>query len=505
MKKIMLGMMALCAATAFGDLKIGTVDMMTLVRNHKNYDTNKKILQGSEKDYQKELDSMKAELDALQDEGKKIADQARNPMISQAQKDKIEKELLDIQNKYVAGQQKLRSKAMESQQKLQELETQLLKITTEEIRAVVNKFAEDNDYERRWASIPSTPRAGRKTMKASELAKVLGGTLEGEDVELSACGGLEEARPGDLSFCKDPKHVKLVESTKASAVLLPPEWDKGAPCSVIRVADPNHACMAAAKMFAPPEPVRAPGVHSTAIVDPSVKLGKDVHIGPFTVIEKGAEIGDGAVIEAQVFIGEGCKVGAKTHIYPQVTLREGTIVGADCIIHCGVRLGGDGYGFNNGRREDGSVFIEKIPQLGIVEIGDGVEIGSNTTIDRARIGRTYIGPMTKIDNLVQIGHNVKVKGYSGLIAQSGVAGSTEIGYGCLIWAQAGISGHIKIADGVQVGPQAGVPQSLDGSLKYVIGAPAMSMKDLAAITLAPKMIQKLKGEVKELKAQLAAK
>ena len=312
-------------------------------------------------------------------------------------------------------------------------------------------------------------------MKASELAKVLGGTLEGEDVELSACGGLEEARPGDLSFCKDPKHVKLVESTKASAVLLPPEWDKGAPCSVIRVADPNHACMAAAKMFAPPEPVRAPGVHSTAIVDPSVKLGKDVHIGPFTVIEKGAEIGDGAVIEAQVFIGEGCKVG------------------------------GDGYGFNNGRREDGSVFIEKIPQLGIVEIGDGVEIGSNTTIDRARIGRTYIGPMTKIDNLVQIGHNVKVKGYSGLIAQSGVAGSTEIGYGCLIWAQAGISGHIKIADGVQVGPQAGVPQSLDGSLKYVIGAPAMSMKDLAAITLAPKMIQKLKGEVKELKAQLAAK
>ena len=339
-------------------------------------------------------------------------------------------------------------------------------------------------------------------MKASELAKVLGGSLEGADVDLFACGGLEEARPGDLSFCKDPKHVKLVQETKASAVLLPPDWDKGAPCAIIRVADPNHACMAAAKLFAPPEPVRAPGVHPTAIVDPSVKLGAGVHIGAYTIVEKGSEIGDGAVIEAQVFIGEGCKVGAQTHIYPQVTLREGTLVGRACIIHCGVRLGGDGYGFNNGRREDGSVFIEKIPQLGIVEIGDGVEIGSNTTIDRARIGRTYIGPMTKIDNLVQIGHNVKVKGYSGLIAQSGVAGSTEIGYGCLIWAQAGISGHIKIADGVQVGPQAGVPQSLDGSLKYVIGAPAMSMKDLASITLAPRMIQKLKAEVKEIKAQL---
>ena len=339
-------------------------------------------------------------------------------------------------------------------------------------------------------------------MKASELAKILGGTLEGEDVELFACGGLEEARKGDLSFCKDPKHVKLVEKTAASAVLLPPEWSLGAPCTIIRVADPNHACMAAAKIFAPAEPERRPGVHPTAVVDPSVKLGADVHVGPWTVIEKGAEIGDGAVIEAQVFIGEGCKVGARTHIYPQVTLREGTIVGKDCIFHCGVRLGGDGYGFNNGRREDGSVFIEKIPQLGIVEIGDGVEIGSNTTIDRARIGRTYIGPMTKIDNLVQVGHNVKVKGYSGLIAQSGIAGSTEIGYGCLIWAQAGISGHIKIADGVQVGPQAGVPQSLDGSVKYVLGTPAESMKEFGARTLLPKLFAKLKAEVKELKAKV---
>ena len=255
-------------------------------------------------------------------------------------------------------------------------------------------------------------------------------------------------------------------------------------------------------MFAPPEPVRAPGIHPAAVVDPSAKIGEGVHIGPFTVVEKGAEIGAGAVIEAQVFVGEGCRIGEKTHIYPQVTLREGTVVGRDCIIHCGVRLGGDGYGFVNGRREDGSVFIEKIPQLGIVEIGDGVEIGSNTTIDRARIGRTYVGPMTKIDNLVQIGHNVKIKGWSGLIAQSGVAGSAEIGAGCLIWAQAGISGHIKIADGVQVGPQAGVPQSLDGSVKYVIGAPAESMKEFGARVLLPKTVAKLKAQVKEL---LAAK
>ena len=341
-------------------------------------------------------------------------------------------------------------------------------------------------------------------MKASELAKALGGVLDGKDVDLLACGGLEEARAGDLSFCKDPKHVKLVESTKASAVLLPKDWDHGAPCSIIRVKDPNEACMAAAKIFAPPEPVRTPGVHTSAVVDPSVKLGKNVHVGPFTVIEKGAEIGDDAVIEAQVFVGEGCKVGAKTHIYPQVTLREGTIVGKGCILHCGVRLGGDGYGYTTSVGLTG-IKIEKIPQLGIVELGDGVEIGSNTTIDRARIGRTYIGPMTKIDNLVQVGHNVKIAGYSGLIAQSGVAGSAQIGKGCLIWAQAGISGHIKIADGVQVGPQAGVPQSLDGSVKYVLGAPAESMKDFGGRVLLPKMVAKLKADMKEVKAQLAAK
>ena len=341
-------------------------------------------------------------------------------------------------------------------------------------------------------------------MKASELAKTLGGKLEGDDVEIVACGGLEEARPGDLSFCKDPKHVKLVQETRASAVLLPPDWDKGAPCAIIRVEDPNHACMAAARLFAPPEPVRAPGVHPTAVVDPSVKLGAGVHVGAFTVIEKGTEIADGAVIEAQVFIGENCRVGAGTHVYPQVTLREGTIVGRDCILHCGVRLGGDGYGFNT-VVEPGSPLpkIEKIPQLGIVEIGDGVEIGSNTTVDRARIGRTYIGPMTKIDNLVQIGHNVKIKGYSGLIAQSGIAGSTEIGNGCLIWAQAGVSGHIKIADGVQVGPQAGVPRSLDGSLKYVIGCPAVSLREFGERALAPKMISKLRTEIRDLKSALS--
>ena len=340
-------------------------------------------------------------------------------------------------------------------------------------------------------------------MRASELAKALGGTLEGADVEILSCAGLEEARKGDLSFCKDPKHAALVQDTKASAVLLPKDWDHGAPCAVIRVKNPDEACMKAAEMLAPPPPVRAPGVHPTAVIDPSVRLGKNVHVGAFTVIEKGVEIGDGCVIEAQVFIGENCRLGDGCHIYPQVTLREGSVLGKKVILHCGVRIGGDGYGYTTSIGLTG-IKIEKIPQLGIVELGDGVEVGSNTTIDRARIGRTYIGPQTKIDNLVQIGHNVKVAGYSGIIAQAGVAGSTQIGKGCLIWAQAGISGHIKIADGVQVGPQAGVPKSLDGSVKYVIGAPAESKKDFGARLLLPRIVEKLKAEVKSLKMKVEA-
>ncbi len=341
-------------------------------------------------------------------------------------------------------------------------------------------------------------------MRASELAKTLGGTLEGSDVDILACAGLEEARKGDLSFCKDPKHVALVQVTKASAVLLTKDWEHGAPCAIIRVKDPNDACMKAAALLAPPPPVRAPGVHPTAVIDPSVRLGKRVHVGAYTVIEKGAEIGDDCLIEAQVFIGENCRLGDGCHLYPQVTLREGSVLGKKVILHCGVRIGGDGYGYTTSVGLTG-IKIEKIPQLGIVELGDGVEVGSNTTIDRARIGRTYIGPQTKIDNLVQIGHNVKVAGYSGIIAQAGVAGSTQIGKGCLIWAQAGISGHIKIADGVQVGPQAGVPKTLDGSVKYVLGAPAESKKEFGARLLLPRLVEKLRAEVKELKALVAAK
>lgn len=293
------------------------------------------------------------------------------------------------------------------------------------------------------------------TMTVKELASRLDGQLTGDGaLEVVALSSLLEARPGDVSFFKDSKYAKQLVATRASAVLVPLDWQgECAAPAVIRVADPNGAFAKAAVWFAPPPVVRAPGIHPTAVIGQNVRLGKDVHVGAWTVIEDDTVIGDRSVIEAQVFIGQRVVLGEACHLYPQVTVREGCLLGRRVILHSGVRIGGDGYGYNPVFRPDGSIAIEKIPQLGIVELGDDVEIGCNTTVDRARFGRTRIGNSTKIDNLVQIGHNVQVGDCSGIIAQAGVAGSTRIGSGCLIWAQAGLSGHLTIGDRAQVGPK----------------------------------------------------
>jgi len=340
-------------------------------------------------------------------------------------------------------------------------------------------------------------------MTVQELAGRLGGAVTGDvSVEIVALASLAEARPGDLSFFKDPKYAKNLATTRASAVLVPQGWqgECAAPV-IIRVADPNAAFGQAAVWFAPPPVVRAPGIHPTAVIGEGVRLGQDVHVGPWTVIEDGAVIGDRAVIEAQVFIGQRVEIGEASHIYPQVTIREGCRLGKRVILHSGVRIGGDGYGYNPVFRPDGTISVEKIPQLGIVELGNDVEIGCNTTVDRARFGRTRIGNSTKIDNLVQIGHNVEVGDYSGIIAQAGVAGSTRIGSGCLIWAQAGLSGHLTIGDRAQVGPASGLSKDVPQG-EYYIGLPAVPKKDFAATLLVPRQVDKLKKQLADLKARL---
>ena len=342
-------------------------------------------------------------------------------------------------------------------------------------------------------------------MTVQELSERLGGQLSGDaSLEILALASLAEARAGDVSFFKDSKYARQLAATRASAVLVPRGWQGECSASaLIRVADPDAAFTRAAEWFAPPPVVRAPGIHPTAVIAQGARLGKDVHVGPWTVIEEGAVIGDRSVIEAQVFIGQRAELGEACHLYPQVTVREGCLLGSRVILHSGVRIGGDGYGYTPVFRPDGSVSVEKIPQLGIVELGDDVEVGCNTTIDRARFGRTRIGNSTKIDNLVQIGHNVQIGEYSGVIAQAGVAGSTRIGSGCLIWAQAGLSGHLTIGDRAQVGPKSGLSKDVPAG-EYYLGLPAIPKRDFAAQLLVPRQVEKLKARVAELEARLKA-
>jgi len=341
-------------------------------------------------------------------------------------------------------------------------------------------------------------------MRAQELADKLSGQLEGDgSVEIVAMSSLSEARTGDISFFTDSKYAKQLAATTASCVLVARDWSGECPAkAIIRVESPNAAFAQVGACYAPAPVVRKPGVHPTAVIGDHVRLGQDVYVGAYTVIEDHTVIGDHCVIEAQVFIGSNVKLGHHGHIYPQVTIREGSIIGDRVILHSGVRLGGDGYGFNPVIKPDGTITIEKIPQIGIVELGDDVEIGCNTTIDRARFGRTRVGNSVKIDNLVQLGHNVQVGDYSGIIAQAGVAGSTRIGKGCIIWAQAGISGHLTIGDRGQVGPASGLSKDVPPG-EFYLGLPAVTRRELGAQLLMPRQIDKLKAKVAALEARLS--
>lgn len=340
-------------------------------------------------------------------------------------------------------------------------------------------------------------------MNIKEIADHIGGTLVGDgSVEIEDMANLTEAREGDISFFRDVKYSKQLQETKASAVIVPSDWEDECPVpALIKSDDPSVAFMKVGEFFAPPPVVRQPGVHPTAVIGEGVEIGEGVHVGPWTVIEAGTKIGEGCVIEAQVFIGERCVLGCGCHIYPQVTIREGCLLADRVILHPGVRIGSDGYGYNPKIGADGNITIEKIPQIGIVELGNDVEIGSNTTIDRARVGRTRIGNSTKIDNLVQIGHNVQVGDYSGIIAQAGVAGSTKIGSGCIIWAQAGLSGHLTVGDRGQVGPASGLSKNVPEG-EFYLGLPAVSRREFGATMLLPRTVDKLKKKIAALEAKV---
>jgi len=338
----------------------------------------------------------------------------------------------------------------------------------------------------------------------ASLAARINGAVEGAgDAEIRALSALAEARAGDISFLANPRYEHLMAHTTATAVVVGRDWNGARSCpALIRVDNPDKAFTALTALLTPPPVARKPGVHPTAIISPSAKLGRDAHVGAYTVIEDGASIGDRAIIEAQCFIGREVVIGCDCHLYPQVSIREECRMGDRFIAHCGAVIGSDGYGYNVEFR-DGRPVVVKIPQIGIVEIGNDVEIGSNTTIDRARFGRTRIGNHVKIDNLVQIAHNVQIGDCTGIVGQAGIAGSTQIGSGVMVWAQAGLSGHLKIGDRAQIGPQAGVSKDVAPG-EIVMGSPAMPKKEFIVGLTVPRTVTKLKDRLADLEARLAA-
>ena len=335
-------------------------------------------------------------------------------------------------------------------------------------------------------------------MTLGEIAALVGGTLHGDpELRITGLNGIREAQPGELSFVRGGKYLKYVAQTKASAVLV---HDRPAHCppAAIVVSEPDLAFAQLLQCIEKQHVTHPKGIHPTAVVADSATLGKDVALDAFVRIEEQAVLGDGVVIYAGCYIGRNVKIGPGTILYPNVTIREETEIGARGIVHAGVCLGSDGFGF----APLGGQWV-KIPQIGRVIIGDDVEIGSNTAIDRATFGTTQIGQGVKIDNLVQVGHNCEIGDHTVIAGKTGIAGSTTIGKHVRIGPSAGINGHIEIGDGATVGGRAGVTKSVEAG-KIVSGFPAMDHNEERRVLVAQQRVPQLLRRVRDLEQRIEA-
>ena len=300
-----------------------------------------------------------------------------------------------------------------------------------------------------------------------EIAHLLKATVVGDaTVRIRNVRGVQDAEPGDLTFVIDPKYVTALATTRASAVLIRADISIETAIPQVRVANPREAFATLTQALAPPPIVFAPGVHATAVVAPDAVLGKNVSVQPYAVIEPGVTIGDNTIVGAHAYVGHGSTIGADSRLHPHVVIRERCVLGARVTVHAGTVIGADGFGYE----QIGGKNV-KIPQIGIVVVEDDVEIGANTTIDRARFDKTIIRRGAKLDNLVQIAHNCEVGEDSVICAQAGLSGSAKVGNHVIMAGQAGMVGHIKIHDNIIIGAQGGVSKTLEKPGFY-IGSPA---------------------------------
>ena len=340
----------------------------------------------------------------------------------------------------------------------------------------------------------------RKTL--SDLARLVGGRVLGDEgVEIRRVASIEEAGPGDITFLAHPRYRSYLTSCKASAVIVGREVTIPSPAGsgrgFLQVSQPYIAFAKILQCFNP-HPRYDGQTSPHASIDPTAVLGEGVTVFPFVYVGKGVRVDRGTVLFPGVFLGDGVEVGEDCVLHPQVTVREGCRLGSRVILHAGVVIGADGFGYAGEGEER-----VKIPQVGIVEIEDDVEIGANTTVDRATLGRTMIRRGTKIDNLVQIAHNVVVGKNSIIAAQAGIAGSTRIGNEVILAGQVGVVNHVEIGDRARIGPQSGIPRSVPPGAVLSGGVAAAPHQEwLKVMTLLPQL-PKLWSTVRHLERQIS--
>jgi UDP-3-O-[3-hydroxymyristoyl] glucosamine N-acyltransferase len=336
-------------------------------------------------------------------------------------------------------------------------------------------------------------------MKLSAIASALDARLENGAPETDIIGlnGIEQAGPGELTFVSNPKYAAAARSTKASAVIVAKDFPS-IPAATLHVEDPYLSFAHALELFH--KPLRyEPGIHPTAVIDPTTKIGRNAHIGPYVVISQNVEIGENAVLLAHVVIYRGVKIGDGFFAHAHATVRENCLIGNCVLLQSGVVIGSDGFGFAKTREGQ----WHKIPQPAPVVIEDDVEIQANSCIDRASVGETRIGRGVKIDNLVQVGHGSQVGEDALLCSQVGLAGSTEIGKRAILTGQVGVVGHCKVGEAAIVTPQSGVAHDIPAGA-LVSGAPAVDhklwLKYSALLPKLPEMARALRAQLSKEKA-----
>jgi len=333
--------------------------------------------------------------------------------------------------------------------------------------------------------------------KASQIATIVNGTIEGDaGTVVSSFGKIEEAQKDQLAFLANPKYEEYLYSTKASIIIINETQEVKQPldATLIRVPDAYSAFASILATYEQMATAQMAGIQQPAYINPSAKLGQNVFVGAFTYIGENVVVNNNVKLFPQVFLGDNVTIGEGTILYPGVKIYHDCVVGKNVTIHAGSVIGSDGFGF--APQVDGT--FKKVPQIGNVIIEDNVEIGANATIDRATIGSTLIMKGAKLDNLIQIAHNVEVGHHTVVAAQSGVSGSTKIGNNVMIGGQAGIVGHLVIADGTKINAQSGVSKSIKTPNTAVTGSPAYDYTSALRSQALTRNLPELEKRVKDL-------